>query len=41
MVDQLNDLKKQEDTLRTLIGRLKDQKVKLSIEESDFVSLIE
>lgn len=41
MVDQLNELKKQEEVLRNLISKLEDQKQRLQIEESDLVSSLE
>lgn len=41
MVDQLSELKKQEDILKNLINKLEDQKQRLQIEESDLVNLLE
>lgn len=41
MVDQLNELKKQEDALRSFISRLEDQKQRLQIEENDVIDLLE
>ena len=41
MVDQLNELKKQEDVLKILIRNLTDQKQRLELEENDLINLIE